>query len=63
MHRLEGPDRRHFEIIPHPDVKGENALGLFVASISAGGYVRTRYWDFAEVEEALKRYSSERGQR
>ena len=62
MARLEGSDRRHFEIIPHPTVKGENALGLFVASLSTDGYVMDRYWDFAEVEEALQRYRLARGQ-
>ena len=65
MNRLEGTDRRHFEIIPHPTVKGETALGLFVASLATGtgGYVSVDYWEFAEVEEALKRHRSARGQR
>ena len=53
MARLEGPDR-HFEIIPHPEFRGENALALFVGSISAGGYVMVKYWDYENVEKALK---------
>ena len=63
MARLEGPDRRHFEIIPHPEFRGENALALFVGSISAGGYVRVKYWGFAEVAKALESYRSARGRR
>ena len=37
---LEGPDKRHFKIVPHPTGKGENVLGLFVFSAIKGGYVR-----------------------
>ena len=51
--RLEGPDRRYFEIVPHADVKGENVLAEYVASISAG-WVRVRDWDFATVDMALR---------
>ena len=55
MATLEGTDKRHFRIVPHPTVKGENVLGEFVASLSAGGkYVCCRYWTFGEVYEALE---------
>ncbi len=55
MARLEGPDKRHFEIVPHPAIRGQHVLGEFVASLSAGGsYVLRRYWTFEEVYEALE---------
>ena len=59
MARLEGTDKRYFEIIPHPEVKGENVLALMVSSISVGGDVLYKYWTYAEVEEALDPYGVE----
>ena len=50
---LEGTDKRYFEIVT---LGGESVLALFVGSISEGGYVLVDSWNFAEVEEALKRH-------
>ena len=63
MSRLEGIDRRHYEIVPDSTVKGESVLALFVASIKEGRYVKVGSWTFAEVNEALERYESVRAQR
>ena len=51
---LEGLDKRYFEIIPHPDLKGENVLAEIVPSIIEGDVLR-RYWTFEELYEALER--------
>ena len=58
MARLEGTDRRHFEVVAHNSVRGKNVLGLFVLSLSEGGYVMVDSWTFEEVHEALRRYRS-----
>ncbi len=59
MIRLEGPDSRYFEIVPHAQVRGENVLAEFVYSICEGGWVRRRNWDFATVHMALLHYEEE----
>lgn len=58
MSRLEGTDMRYFEVVPHPEVRGEKVLAEFVYSPIDGMQPR-KYWDFDDVYNAMRRYEHE----